>query len=294
MKNLVIAIVLILSSITCRSQYLPNNEFNSWIDYGAYEEPEFWKTINSAIPIPGEYTVFKSTDAYSGDYSVKLETRFLLNFIDVPGVLTLADIYISVDPLEYSISGGLPLNENVSRLTGMYKYSGADNDSATVLIYNYKRTDNNEIDTIGYGISYLHDESEWTPFTVNMVNFNNHVPDTFNVVIISSGMKFNNGSVLLVDSLEIETNTGIFSLNQNRIASKVFPNPASDIITIETPKKDNDRSVAIFNLNGDKLLETDLSEKTAEINVDDFPAAYYTYQVRKKNRIISSGSFIKK
>jgi type IX secretion system substrate protein len=293
MKNVFIAIGLVLCTIISLSQSLPNNEFNSWISYGAYEEPEFWKTINSAIPIPGEATVFKSTDAYSGDYSVKLETRFLFGFIDVPGVLTLAEINISIEPVDYSISGGLPLKENVSRLTGMYKYSGADNDSATVLIYNYKRDNNNEIDTIGFGVNYLHDASDWTPFTVNMVNFNNHIPDTFNVVVISSGVNFNNGSVLHVDSLEIETNTGIFSLNNNRIKTRIYPNPTTDIITIETHEKDNNRVVTVYNISGKKVLEADFSETYTELNVENLPSAIYSYNVRKNNRIIAAGSFIK-
>ncbi|NQU32559.1 MAG: T9SS type A sorting domain-containing protein [Bacteroidetes bacterium] len=292
MKNVIISFVLMLFNMTLLGQSLPNSDFDSWIDYGPYEDPQFWNTPNEYLILFGQYTVSKSTDAYSGDYSAMLETKFL-SVTNVPGVITLAQINVDLLNQTYSIDGGIALHENVSKLTGMYKYEAAGNDSAMILIYNFKRDSVGEMDTIGYGISNLGNASTWTPFTVNMDNLNTHIPDTFNVIILSSGAELHAGSILYVDSLAIETNTGIFNLDDNRMITKVYPNPSPDIVYFEASENNKDRILRIFNVSGKLVSELDFREVKTKLNVKKYPIGIYTYQVTKHNRILSSGSFIK-
>lgn len=283
-------------SIIALAQTLPNSEFDVWVNYGLFEEPELWNTPNpfTTIVDPGAISVSKSSDAYSGDFSAKIETIDVFGgTLNVPGVITLANINVDFITVTYSISGGMELKENVSKLSGMYKYQGVDGDSATVLIYNFKRDNQDEIDTIGFGTSYLHDANSWTPFTVNMQYINSHVPDTFNVIILSSALDLHPGSTLHVDSLTIETNTGIINLDHDLIKVKVFPNPSSDFVQFETTDIEKERRINVYDISGKLINTRDFSERITKISMKEFPSGVYTYQINKKNKLLKRGSFIK-
>ncbi len=279
------------------TQTLPNSEFEVWVDYGLFEQPELWNTPNPFTTVldPTAISVSKSTDAYTGDYSAKIETiNAFGGSVQVPGVITLAQINVDFISVSYSISGGLPLKENVSRLSGMYKYQGVAGDSATVLIYNFKRDNDGDIDTIGYGSGYLLDADSWTPFTINMQYLNSHVPDTFNVIILSSALVLRPGSTLLVDSLTIETNTGIINLDFDQISVNIYPNPSSDFVQFETLDIEQGRQISIFDVNGRQVYTNDFSNRKTKISVKEFPSGLYTYQVTLKNKLLNRGTFIKK
>jgi len=297
MKKHLTVIVLMGLSIISFTQTLPNNNFQTWIDHGTYETPNYWSTPDTILSSLGVTTVSKSTDAYIGDYSAKLETK-TVPFIGlhVPGIITLAEIGIVISPPSYSISGGYALQENVSKLTGMYKYDGVEGDSATVLIYNFKHNEGSDFDTIGYGVTYLQDASSWTSFTVNMQYINSHVPDTFNVIFMSSSspdFTTGTGSILLVDNIEIETNTGIINLNTNLINVEVYPNPTTSYVEFETIEFDKDRNINIYNLSGKLISTTPFNNFKTIVDVSELYPALYTYSITKNNKILNSGSFIK-
>ncbi len=298
MKKLIVVIVFMGMGLISLAQEIPNYNFQSWVSNEIYENPEFWSTSNDPLlALFGLIPVSKSTDAYSGDYSAQLETKDLSTLgLHIPGIVTLAQINIVTSPPSYSINGGLALHENVSKLSGMYKYDGVEGDLATVLIYNFRNDEGSEFDTIGYGVTYLPDASTWTPFTVNMQNLNNHVPDTFNVIILSSSspdFTTGAGSILLVDSISIETNTGIIQLNENIINVKVYPNPSTNNVQFETTEFDKDRRVNIYNLSGKLISTTTFNKLKTIVDVSELPPALYTYSITKNNQILNSGSFIK-
>lgn len=283
-------------SIFISAQTLPNSEFELWVNYGPFDEPELWNTPNPiAIYLdPSANSVSKSSDAYTGEYSAKIETITVLGgTLQVPGLITLAQINVDLSSVSYSISGGMALKENVSRLSGMYKYQGVEGDSATVLIYNFKRDNDGEIDTIGYGSGYLLDATSWTPFTVNMQFLNSHVPDTFNVIILSSALELHPGSTLYVDSLTIETNTGIINLGFNQISVNVYPNPSSDFVQFETKDIEKERIIRVYNIAGKLISINDFSERKTKISLRVFPSGIYTYHVIEKNKLVNRGSFIR-
>jgi len=296
MKNLIITAFLVGLSIVALGQELPNANFQEWETIDTYQNPEFWSTSNDPLlALASIIPVTRSSDAYTGDYSARLETLDIpLSTYKIPGLLTLAQINIDYQNASYSISGGMALQENVSRLTGMYKYDGSDGDSASVIIYNY-RLDEGNMDTIGFGVGFLSDVSTWTPFSVDMVNLNNHLPDTFNVIIISSsGFEVASGSVLLVDSLAIETNTGIINLSTEQIIVNVYPNPATELITFETSGFEKDRIISVFDMTGNLISSSNFSESYIEIPVDKLSSGLYTYRVTRHEVLLNRGSFIKK
>lgn len=293
MKNIVTLVLLAIFSTVVFGQSIPNNKFENWESFGGYENPENWDTPNAEISLLGQATVSKSTDAYSGSFSAKLETKNLV-LADAPGLITLADFSVDITTLEFEFKGGLPLQENVARLSGMYKYSGAGSDSASVVIYNYKRDNEGIIDTIGVGIKSLGDADAWTSFTVQMEVLNSNIPDTFNVIILSSGESFKAGSVLLVDSLTIETNTGILSLDRKKEDISIYPNPATEQVTLEMNSSANNRVVQVYNYMGSYIMQKEFNNKSVSIPVSNLPAGYYNFRIVQINNIVSYGSLIVK
>ncbi|MFK5856027.1 MAG: T9SS type A sorting domain-containing protein [Bacteroidota bacterium] len=297
MKKLITAAILMGISLLTFGQTLPNSDFQSWVTEGIYENPVSWSTSNNPIlSLLGAIPVSKSTDSYTGDYSARLETKDIPTLgLHVPGIVTLADINIVVEPPSYSISGGFALQENVSRLTGMYKYSGT-NDSATVIIYNFKHNTGSEFDTIGFGITTLNNASTWTEFSVDMQSLNYHVPDTFNVIVMSSSspdFTSGGGSVLYVDDLKIETNTGIINLSSNKLKVNVYPNPSSDYVQFETSEIGNDRLLSIYDVTGRIIVTHEFNANKIQVNIKDLHTGMYTFRVTDENNILNSGSFIK-
>lgn len=301
MKRILIFFGIISFSIISYSQIIPNNYFQTWVTEPDYETPENWNTPNPFIagfPILTT-TVSKSTDAYYGDYSVFLETKDIFGgTYQVPGLITLADIEIDFLNVNFSISGGMALQENVAKLTGVYKYDGANGDSATALIYNFKRDDNGDMDTIGYGITYLHDTPSWAPFTVNMINLNTNIPDTFNVIILSSALNMSNlqfmtGSRMYVDSLAIETNTGIIPLPFIQETVTVFPNPTAAEITFKSENQLTGTIIEIYSLSGKLIYSSSFNANKITMDVSPLITGKYIYVIKEKNTIKARGTFTK-
>ncbi|MEE4259518.1 MAG: T9SS type A sorting domain-containing protein [Bacteroidales bacterium] len=300
MKNRLLIVPLILIAAYSFGQ-IPNNSFEEWVQTNNYQNPKNWNTPNVYTSIAGQSVVSKSEDAYYGSYSAHLESK-VLSFLDqtflAPGVITLAKFNIDIFTQTFSYSGGLFLQQNVFELKGMYKYQGVGNDSAVILMYNFRNRANEDYDTIGRGYTYLNDAADWTPFTVKMKYLNGHIPDTFNVLIMSTtdeGLQnmSHNGSVLLVDSLSISTNTGIINLWEKPIALHVYPNPSASIIHFEIEKTGKNRELILYNQEGRMMVTTAFHKKIISLDISKFSSGMYTYVVVEAEKIINSGSFLK-
>lgn len=286
---------MLFSTSTVFSQSLPNNDMEEWDNVIIYEQPQNWNTPNPYTALLGIISVTKSDDAFSGNYSAKLETKELLGGqIVIPGVITLADFAINIADSSFSINGGYFLQQNVYKLTGRYKYSGVEGDRASILMYNFKNTSESGFDTIGVGVKFLNDTDEWQPFTVMMQYLNYSVPDTFNVIIASSsldGAKV--GSTLWVDSLTIYTNTGIIDLWSPKKSLKVYPNPATDMISFSMNEIKTASTLTIYDNFGRKIADNGFTNTSLKIDISGFIPGVYTYVLSLNNRILNSGTFIK-
>jgi hypothetical protein len=292
MKKILVLIMAIIS-LNTYSQTLPNGNLEDWDNFFFYDEPTDWHTPNPYTSLLGTFTVTKTEDAYSGSYSARLETSDVME-ITIPGIITLADFSINLFDSSYSVSGGYFLQENVFKMTGWYKYEGIDEDSANILIYNFKNTEETGFDTIGVGVVSLGNTDTWLPFTVFMNNFSNAVPDTFNVLISSSGVAgAKAGSVLFVDSLNIYTNTGIIDLWGSKPKLNVYPNPAVSLVNFESETIQGGRILTIFDNRGRTMTEKVFGERSLSIDVNNYPSGIYTYTLSSTNKIVNSGSFIK-
>jgi hypothetical protein len=298
MKKTYPLIILFFIALTIQAQELPNSGFESWENVGTYEEPTSWHTPNPFTSLIGAVTVTKSEDAFGGDYSAMLESINITigSFsYDVPGLVTYADFNVDISTGAYTFKGGLFMPHQVLNFSGKYKYTGAEGDSASVIIYSFAHPEGEEMDTIGIGFGILHDAIDWTDFSVSMVQLNDHTPDTFNVLILSSGSEIIiPGSVLKVDDVTFETNVGVFSLPERNIEVSIFPNPATDRLTFETTENSAGRILRIFDITGREVKNIPFTNRKLSVDVSDLLGGHYSYIVQEKQELLGTGSFIKK
>lgn len=293
MKKTITLLFILLTFITGFSQILPNPDFEVWEDFTGYEDPESWDTPNSFTSLAGVTVVSKSEDAYSGMYSALLETKTVFGANVSPGLLTLADFVVDLTTGQPSFLGGIALSDRVIKLTGQYKYSGADGDSARVFMISFKHPEGGSKDTLGIGLGYLHNAEDWTEFTVNMLTFSPVKPDTFNVIIQSSSDVLHVGSTLYIDDLSLETITGIFNLSERNNEIKVYPNPVSDLVKFEMENRNDNMKLSVFDNTGREVITETFNSNTIELSMGTLPTGVYSYRVGNAGKLLGSGSFIK-
>lgn len=187
---------------------VPNNDFESWINYGGYENPEFWDTPNeetTAIPVFGTTVVERSTDCQSGLLSARLETKTITLIGEIPGVVTLGELGINLSTLSYTLEGGIPINDKPHYLRGFYKYLPKGGDSCAIGI-GLMHWNGTHRDSVGYGVFSTHAASvDWAPFAAVIEYEGSDLPDTMNILAISSAMDAPTaGTVLFVDGLWLD------------------------------------------------------------------------------------------
>ncbi len=303
MKKVFTLITFIIASCSIIAQTMPNAGFETWEEktvlLTTFEDPTSWNTTNEFTALGGVVVVNKSSDASEGSFSAEMETKQIPpTTFNAPGLVTYADFSVDFETIEFSFSGGLYLKAKVFSLSGKYKFSGVDGDSATALIYTFKHSDGEDADTTGYGFTYMKDASEWTDFTVQMIQLSEKIPDTFNVLIMSTGMfdpeVIPAGSKLYVDDLSIETNVGIFELPDRTVQVSTYPNPAADVITFETAEPNDERQIILIDNAGRKVKEFSFYNKSITINIGDLPTGSYSFVTSEGGQLVGSGSFIVK
>ena len=73
--------------------------------------------------------------------------------------------------------------------------------------------------------------------------------------------------------------------NKKQATIKIFPNPSSDILFIETPEKMNRFQFSIMDLNGQELIRERISEPTRAIDVSHLPVGIYLLKISNETEV---------
>jgi uncharacterized protein (TIGR02145 family) len=84
--------------------------------------------------------------------------------------------------------------------------------------------------------------------------------------------------------------TGIGEIDFNKI--QLYPNPSSNEITIKTSELSTKGHLSILNLNGQQLLQLEITEPTTIIDVSTLPSGVYFVRVTGE-RTVKMGKFVK-
>ena len=318
-KIIFIVFCTILSTIAFTQSNIPNGNLENWYnivvnDTLNFDQPgvgpsDNWlTTLNElaaiAAPIgPGPVSAYKTTDTHSGNYACKLVSQnFILvpNDVFIPGMLGTTKIHITTSnaALGRTCPGCRPLN-----LSGWYKYQPVNGDSATAVILLSKwNTTAHKRDTIGYGkLVQKEVVSSYTQFIVPVNYRNSDSPDSLTVLAISSGafnvINFMHsqgqvGSTMYVDDLTIEYPAGIQQNLMSDVNVSVYPNPASDQVTLTLSERIEKGFVEVFSLDGKQIGTYGINGLNAIIPVYSFTNGTYFFKLRQENQIVNTGSFI--
>ncbi|MCD4794257.1 MAG: PCMD domain-containing protein [Bacteroidales bacterium] len=203
MKKIISLILILLVSAGIYSQsQIPNGNFENWSDeYHAVG----WNSINYGFPL-NIHSAVRTTDSYQGSFAANLTTESTALGI-VPGLITLGEIDIE----NLTITGGIPFTDVPAGLSCYFKYSPVAGDTMYFAALLTKWNDvNQETDTIGF-TAFFTDQAynNYTYVAVPFEYISWGIPDTLNVVLISSGFSGNAGSSLTADEITLEYGTVI-------------------------------------------------------------------------------------
>lgn len=287
------------------AQQIPNNSFETWTSElnGTYEEPgDWWATLNFLRGF-GQFapvTVKKTSDAQSGQYAAEMTTgtfgTFTIPGLMVSGVVGEIDL---TDPTDV-IERGQPFTATPDKISGYYKYSPVNDDSAAVnaMLTKYN-TSTNRRDTIGFAEQVFYSNvGTYTPFEATFnYDIPNTTPDTIIIVLVSSAgaqtLSGQPGSKFTVDNLSLSYIQGIKMDVFNAINVKVYPNPATDKIIFSTAQPSCSRTINLYNQLGKNCLNAPFQHTTLEMDISTLVSGKYLFAVQEGDKIISKGTIVK-
>jgi hypothetical protein len=131
--NLIGIFLLLGMPFVSIAQNIPNGGFENWGLRVLYEEPDFWTTGNMLSFLFDETVALKTTDSYSGDYALRLETR--ITDETIPGyAFTNGQITEGNMNEGFQFTGGIPVSGAPAMLSGYFKYNIALMDVGLILV----------------------------------------------------------------------------------------------------------------------------------------------------------------
>lgn len=286
-RALLLFAFVLTATLPLQAQFtlLPSGDFESWDGQGNYEEPSgsFWTTLNPLRAIGGPETVSKSTDAWSGTYSARMETK-TYGTILVPGLLVSGTFDIQAAP--NFLLPGTPYTSSPSRFMGHYKFFPVMGDSAAIGVV-FTKYQNGQRDTLGEaGIIITDSVSNWTAFDIPVQwAVSNPVPDTIIVAMVSSadGQNFNGqvGSTLFVDDIGMDLTTNSIIVRPGPQGFGFYPNPVDRRLNFYNDQFGHFQRMELMDSNGRLLLE---KQDLNSLDTDDLPGGLYFLRVYFEDR----------
>jgi hypothetical protein len=266
---------------------VPNGDFENWINYGSYQNPQNWDTPNQAILIGlpfGTQVVTKSTDHESGSFSARLESKQLtFPSVVVPGVVTLGTLTIDLLTQTFSINGGVPISDKPTHLKGFYKFIPKGGDSCAMGI-GLTKWNNGTRDSVGIGSFSTHDTiNVWTPFYAWINYILDEQPDTFNILAISSADSSPTaGTVLFVDNISLDYTVG-FNHDDPAAGINIYQDREEQQILVYFDfEKPEATELQFFNMTGQLISKTpveNLIKGRRIIRYKGYPAGIYVLEI---------------
>jgi hypothetical protein len=260
----------------------PNGDFEDWISFSA-EEPDHWTTSNIFTLLSSSVSVTKSTDSHSGNFSARIENQSTL-FNDTLGFITNG--YLSDD----GPAGGMAVDDVPEKLSGYYKYTPVDSDTAigalTLYKYNPATGKPTMLDSAYVALPAADD---WTYFEIPVDYYSLPEPDTVNIAFSSGnldklGVLVPVGSQLWIDDLAITYKPHLVGTDEKRKDQPftVYPNPANRALVVDLSNLIRQPvEVSLYNTSGDRIvIKKGLAGGSMTFDVEDLTAGIYFYRIK--------------
>lgn len=229
MKYILLALILTMLFFgACKEEPIDPPDNNNNITYngivnGGFEEWEiktqgeaefdspngnFWASLNTLKFLGAPETAQKTTDAYSGNFALKLEAMAWGEDWVLPGIMVAG--YFDVDAnIGENLIQGKPIDTLPDYFSLYYKYLPATNDTAIVVSYLTKFNEQTmKRDTVAVAQTEIREQAtNYTylelPYEINIPAI---IPDTILIVLLTSisgeTMNAHSGSTLYIDEVK--------------------------------------------------------------------------------------------
>lgn len=208
---------------------ITNPGFERWSNFGSYEDPNTWKTLNPLTSVVGAVVAYKATgaDAHSGSNAIKLVTKTVLGN-PTPSLVTTGTVNVQ----QQSVDGGAPISARPLFFTGWYKYAPQNGDTASFSI-TLTKWNGTSRDVVGEGGLYVNtDAASYTSFSIPISYALPDVPDTVQIIMVSSSNAAPQlNSILFIDDVDFDFSTGIMDSKVGGL--NLYPNPANGVATLQ-------------------------------------------------------------
>jgi hypothetical protein len=298
MKKAVLFVFLCVAVLSSAySQPVANGNLEDWqqSQSNLYDQPTggFWATLNALADLGGPVTVEKTTDACQGQFAAKLTTK---NFTSLLVAGFLASGTFNQLNLANPLTIGKPFTLKPQSLSGCYKYSPVNGDSAALIsILTKWNTQTNSRDTIASagGITAAA-QADYTNFTYTYEYFTQQTPDSIQLVFSSSADGANNngqvGSALWVDNVSLEIVNGIDLPMMPEVVVNCYPNPVADYLTIDLQNIPGKSMLGIYTADGKLMLQKQVFQGLNTIDFAALPCGNYLYTITQNNKALYWGT----
>ena len=308
MKKIILSLSLFLASLGAANAQttIRNGGLENWRTSKVLfnltsnlETPQGWSTFDSIFNIfnflSGQNTqvtnlVKKSTTVKnSGFTAAQLTTKMFSDLGLMPGYLTNAKLSVDAS-FNFNFSGGEVLPSKPLVASAMVNYVPATvYDSANMFVEVINTTLGAD-SVIGYGMNTFAGTTNFTKMDIPIYYVDKSLTaNLLRYYFVSSYSDDTTESHLLNSSLYVDdvTYTTVKSetyalMSEMNVAC--FPNPSTDVITV-TAAKGNSLVCEIYSATGQLMLVKPFDSSTT-IQVSDWSAGVYTYQVKDQSNVI--------
>lgn len=275
MKKLNLLIGLLVCNVSL-GQSIPNAGFEDWTPQGQFENPDNWT---------GPKLIVKSTDMNSGSFAIQIEAGLFTNpqtqqTDTVPGRAVTGE---AGGGMGNPGTEGYAFTSRPDSLTGWFKYvpNGVDECIMKVTLTEWN-TGTSSKDTIATGIYVNSSNPNYSRFSFGLDYISANTPDTCVIELMSSDPTSDIlNSILTVDDLAFVTNTNSLNENDFNELIEIYPNPSSDIITINGV---DEASFVIYDINGSEVMKL---ENCSTIDLTGLPKGNYLLKIQTVDGEIS-------
>jgi hypothetical protein len=305
--RLLLISTMMLFGMLVFGQQPPNPGFEDWEDVGTVvDEPVDWSSIktsdggeiiNNAAPQVWE----KSTDARSGNYSVRLENKPQFGII-ANGTVTCGRIHvhIPIDPAlskSYTVIGddrwSEPFPHRPDSMVGYYKFYPQDDDVCQIKALLHVSegsipafgTEDNEVGLATF-ISENKTFDEWTRFSVPFVYYDERIPEYLMMICnIEEANEAYEGSVVFYDDLEFIYNQSSID-DQESLASQIYLHDG--VMHLEKLPVDliKNAQLKLTSINGLEVFQTQITSATVSLRTLEIAPGVYIATLISGDRVI--------
>ncbi len=297
-KTIILIFVLSLSLNSFAQTQLPGSDFENWTQnyynstfpslfYWELEPTSIWSSPNEGVTIAANFPTERTSDAQSGSYAARMETKSI--FL-VPAGGTLFTGYLIPNMTSTKAMLGVPFTDKPSSINGYYKYTpayyngGQSIDSCAIhAMLSY--WDGSQRVIIAEAIYFSSDTvTNYTAFSIPFVYFLPNTPDTITVVFSSSknGESFVGGigSTLYIDNVSFDYSNSIDKFTDKIAYQKRYEKDQINLIF----EKAFSGEIRLFTINAQEVFYQEFNEEeNISVPLNSLHSGVYILEITSQN-----------